>query len=222
MEIFTKDNVGKEDGELSDSSKRDKIIDINQKPQLDIESYIKRQEELKRIQEHKKISKVSEKSRIVAENISKRQKLKSKESKKRQGDINEKLDHVNVKKVKIATDDESLSRSKHKEVVSDSDYYPSDLDSEDSNYEIRSNNNRSKKSKSRNNSRRLTADLLDKVVDDGSLDAYKNRLETYYKKLEKERELLNIDDAEDYVGDENVEIISNVKVPHKLWNKLYE
>lgn len=64
--------------------------------------------------------------------------------------------------------------------------------------------------------------MSDKVIDDGSLEAYRNRLEIYYKQLEKERELLHLNDTEDVADDEHVEIMSSIKIPAKLWKKLYE
>lgn len=58
-------------------------------------------------------------------------------------------------------------------------------------------------------------------MDDGSLDAYKCRLGEYYNRLEKERELLNLND-DDYEDDDDIEILPSIKLPKKLWNKLYE
>lgn len=55
------------------------------------------------------------------------------------------------------------------------------------------------------------------MKDDGSAVCYKARLEQYYKKLEDERSILNVDLAEneDYV------INGQLKIPSSIWNNLY-
>lgn len=60
------------------------------------------------------------------------------------------------------------------------------------------------------------------MVDDGSLEAYKSRLENYYEQLEKERELLNMNNDDEETLDEDVEIEGGIKLPQKLWFKLYK
>lgn len=132
--IFSQENNSKEDGELSESESTNEVLNeetvTNKKPQLDVDTYIKRQVELKRIQELKRTSCISEKSRTIAEQIASKHKDTVKKTKKRtlSKSSNE---AAKGKKARVCVEEENVDfGGKRKNKDSDDEYSPSDIDSE--------------------------------------------------------------------------------------------
>lgn len=169
IEAFAKE-TDIEEGEIAEerNEKPEQVAIV--KPSLDINEFIKKQEELRKRQEHAKSLQVSEKSRLAAEKASKQQKRKRKQ--KSENEISDK------KKVKVRAKQES-----------DSDYVPSEDISDDEGLGDGTATPRK---------RRAGENLkIAKVKDDGSVTCYKARLEEYYKRLEEERSILNREDEEE-------------------------
>lgn len=87
-----------EDGEIVDTENNVNKVKEGRESSLDIETYIKRQQELKKRQEHKKSLGVSDYSKELAHKISKKNKnnAHSKQTKKRKYDSYDKLDSVPI------------------------------------------------------------------------------------------------------------------------------
>lgn len=169
---------------------------------LDINSYIKKQEEFKKRQDFKRSLDVSDHSRSVANKIcDKYRKVKKTDpikARKCKGD-NKKT--AAVKPAKTKQKDENLS---------DSDYIPSDNES-DYEPEISSPIKRN---------RRVLNQNVERIKDDGLMENYNNRLELYYKKIEEENELNKLVNEEtDIVEHHNLK--GGLKVPLKTWHNLY-
>lgn len=123
LEIFAKQNSKREEGELSENENTNNERINNNTTELDIATYIKRQDELKKIQEQKKLSIVSEKSSSAAQKLSDRQ-LKLRENRKRCAvKLLDKCDQI--KKSKATNNKKESSKT-----VSDDEYIPSEADSE--------------------------------------------------------------------------------------------
>jgi SNF2 family DNA or RNA helicase len=217
LNIFAQQNDTNEleDGEVVEDKKP------NIYASLDINSYLKRQEELRKIQEYKKTLQVSSKSKVIADKISE----KCSKNFKRKKVCNTKL--TVDKKIKLEASTEKNSHS------SGSEYVPSEnelgicnnlsvylvnylllsksLDSESE--QIANGSNQFKK-------KRCSVEFKNtqKFKDDGSLVYFQSRLEEYYKLLENENSLEDEDpDSLDYYT-----IKGGLKVPFKIWNNLYE
>jgi DNA excision repair protein ERCC-6 len=217
LNIFAQQNDTNEleDGEVVEDKKP------NIYASLDINSYLKRQEELRKIQEYKKTLQVSSKSKVIADKISE----KCSKNFKRKKVCNTKL--TVDKKIKLEASTEKNSHS------SGSEYVPSEnelgicnnlsvylvnylllsksLDSESE--QIANGSNQFKR-------KRCSVEFKNtqKFKDDGSLVYFQSRLEEYYKLLENENSLEDEDpDSLDYYT-----IKGGLKVPFKIWNNLYE
>lgn len=216
LEILVNQKKIKEEGEVSDEESNK--LQANTKPVtsiLDINGYIKRQEELAKIQEHKKSLLVSERSKAVAATISQKQANKYKNGKK-----SKRKQNSNQKKVKVQHEEINIRIIKENIVESGSDYCPSDGNSSDSDYAPKTHTSRKRKVK--NTSGKNGDTVVKKVIDDGNATLYKNRLEDYYEQLENESNLLNIcgEDGEAY--DEDIEIVDGIRISRKIWEKLFE
>lgn len=197
IEAFTS-NANVEEGEITeneniDSDKPRKEIVINNT--LDINEFIKRQEELKKRQDHVKSLQVSEKSKLAAEQASKQVKRR-REGKK-----------INIKHSPKKAKLEEVKSKKNND--DDSDYEPTD--------EVDSVPITPRKKRNSESTR------IEKVKDDGSVSCYKARLEQYYKRLEEEKMVLNKNNNEEEIDEEEEfhTIKGGLKVPLGVWNNLY-
>ncbi|KRT82299.1 hypothetical protein AMK59_3036, partial [Oryctes borbonicus] len=137
IEIFTSNN--RENTELSKEESEITPILPTKKDTLDINKYIQQQEELKRKLDYKRASRVSEKSKNAANrvqlNIPKKRK-------------NKKETVTKPKRIK-------LTENKNKEIqieeneASGSEYFPSDLENEESDWEPGGNSSNTRNRKSR-------------------------------------------------------------------------
>lgn len=195
IKAFTEEtaaNIDVEEGEIPEEETYNKSSKVVDKSTLDINEFIKRQEELNKRQQYAKSLQVSEKSKLAAERISKQVKRKRKKQ----------ICNQLFKKSK-------LNENKAKEHESDSDYEPSEEISDGEDCCDSVNIPRRRQIIDYTNS--------EKVKDDGSLNFYKTRLEEYYKRLEEEKAILNGNDEE---GEFHV-IKGGLKVPVGIWNNLY-
>ncbi|KAK9731582.1 SNF2-related domain [Popillia japonica] len=158
IEIFNND--GKEPGELSPDNSQNSIQSIE--GILDIDKYIRQQEEFKKKVDFKRASSVSEKN----------------ENKQ----FNE----------------------------SGSEYFPSDPDSDDSDYKF--DRRVSDNIKLKKNCEKICG--TDRVNDDGNIGFYNDRLNAYYDSLIKE-------DPDSNVDNEEIEICCGLKISSKIWDNLY-
>lgn len=236
----------KEDGEISDTDKNELENQITEKTEaknektkptgaLDISSYIKRQEELKKRQQFKRSLDISDKSREAASKISKKHKDKLKIHRKRKNNDSfqrdrSKYDSSESKMAKVDSDrsksvsssneqQNSVAKDKEKRKHdSDSEYFPSEdelgLSEDDVNNKVENIDevSRVKSKKSKN--------ILDfqRIVDDGAIHCYKERLSKYYEKLEEEQRLLGIEIAQ---NEEDIEVYKKLKINKRIWNNLY-
>ncbi|KAI4466822.1 snf2/rad54 family member [Holotrichia oblita] len=194
IEIFNNEN--KEPGELSEEKSQNSIQSIS--GILDIDKYIRQQEELKKKLDFKRASSVSEKSKNVANKI--QANLKRKREKKNKVES----PSIKIKKTKIKDENEQFIENRKDE--SGSEYFPSDLESDDSDYECdrRVNNNiRLKK-----NNEKVSG--TQRINDDGNITFYKERLNAYYDSLMKEDP-----------DNEEIEICSGFKISSNIWDNLY-
>ncbi|XP_063918489.1 DNA excision repair protein ERCC-6-like [Zophobas morio] len=193
LNILTKQNTTEdtEDGEVIENKKEATFSS------LDINSYIQRQEELRKIQEYKKTLQVNNnKSKVIADKISDKYKKK----KKRKNENHQKV--VVEKKVKL---DETLDEKAHS---SGSEYVPSE--ESESEY-VPSNCLQPRKKKNTSDTTKFV-----KVKDDGCLNFFKKRLEEYYKHLESENVLEDDPDNLDFYT-----IKGGLKIPIRIWCNLY-
>lgn len=126
LNVFTEQTADEnvEDGEIIGEQTEKKIKD---KPfMLDLESFIKKQQDLKKRQEHKRSLEVSERSQRAATQISARHNVKGTvKVKKRKSES----DHKVSKKVKKIQKDLNSATEQHKSITernSGSEYAPSD------------------------------------------------------------------------------------------------
>ncbi|EFA07002.2 DNA excision repair protein ERCC-6 [Tribolium castaneum] len=190
INIFTQQNATKdvEEGEIIEDQKQEKVSS------LDITSYIKRQEELRKIQEYKKTLQVKDKSKIIADKLTEKEK---RGFKKRKRSASEK----EPMKKKVAIE-------KAEGNDSGSEYVPSE--GEDSDLERDYKQLRKQKNVTTKNS-------VEKIRDDGCLKSYKNRLKEHYKQLESE---INCEEADSEIPDFYT-IKGGLKIPLKIWCNLY-
>lgn len=216
LEIFAKENSTcqnvdtLEDGEIFDS--HEESSQAASSTTLDINSYIKRQEEFKKRQDYKRsletnilktkiINKVSKRNNdVITKNLLKR---------KLQSETTTKNKQKKITKHEVDNKDGS----------SGSEYIPSDgsgmlilelslshlLKTYFLDYEY-------EEIKVRKRSKQNTEHNIEKVRDDGCLELYNSRLKEYYSKIEANPEEILLED---------VELNGGLKVPQKLWDNLY-
>lgn len=247
---FNKNIEDKEDGEISDTDKNEatenkiekkqKTIEIEKSKNtvaLDIGSYIKRQEELKKRQQFKRSLEISDKSREAASKVSKKHKENSKKAMKRKkrdnfggggskigsfaGKVSKNdIDNNEVDLSSSSVIEKQTSVAKVKKNTSDDEYIPSEDELEMSDPDYVPDNNledditlpREKSKKSANKI------IYSKIFDDGSAQCYKTRLAEYYEKLEAEQKLLGVEFIE---NEEDIEVYKKLKINKKIWNNLY-
>ncbi|XP_044263689.1 DNA excision repair protein ERCC-6-like [Tribolium madens] len=194
INIFTQQNATKdvEEGEIVEDKKKENFSS------LDITSYIKRQEELRKIQEYKKTLQVKDnKSKIIADKITEKQKRslkKRKTSSSEKGPVK--------KKVQI-----DCTEKKEKGNDSGSEYVPS----EDEDSDVERDYSQLRKQKN------VTSNNVQKIKDDGCVKSYKSRLKEYYKDLES----VNIYAEEDSDTPDFYTIKGGLKIPLRIWCNLY-
>ncbi|GJQ84413.1 hypothetical protein Trydic_g3886 [Trypoxylus dichotomus] len=195
IEIFTS-NIEEVSEKIKEEPEKPSVSSVKTNT-LDIDKYIRQQEELKRRLDHKRASSISEKSKNAANKIQLIIRKKRK-SKKETG--------PKVKKVKVT---ENASKDINAEdQASGSEYVPSDLDNEDSDWEVANCTSKTKMRKKSVDSN------FSKVSDDGNSKSYTNRLNAYYESLTYE--LCDADSS-----NEEVEVCSGFRVNSKMWNRLY-
>ncbi|RZC35270.1 DNA excision repair protein ERCC-6-like [Asbolus verrucosus] len=190
LDIFAQKNTinNVEDGEIIENKKQE--IDCS----LDINTYIKRQEELRKIQAYQRTLQVTDRNKLIADKISKQQKIKL----KRKSNNIEKNNQN--KKIKLNQEEQGDN--------SGSEYVPSE-DSESE--QIIDGCVQLKKKKNHDTKK------LQKFKDDGCLEHFKSRLEEYYKRLENE----NCLDDDEVDSLDFYTIKGGLKIPFRIWNNLY-
>lgn len=192
IEIFNND--GKEPGELSPDNSQNSIQSIE--GILDIDKYIRQQEEFKKKVDFKRASSVSEKSKNAANKIQSNLNRKRKKKIKTESPIK-------TKKIKIKDENKQFNES-------GSEYFPSDPDSDDSDYKF--DRRVSDNIKLKKNCEKICG--TDRVNDDGNIGFYNDRLNAYYDSLIKE-------DPDSNVDNEEIEICCGLKISSKIWDNLY-
>ncbi|XP_017786360.1 PREDICTED: DNA excision repair protein ERCC-6-like [Nicrophorus vespilloides] len=209
----------KEEGELSDqkeeSGEKRKLSDA---PILDVKSYIKRQEELQRQRSIRQSSAISQRSKSLADKISKSQAKGKAQKRKGSAECNSSSYKrprrrsqvcTIVRPEEVAQPDETddvnkdINKTKQRDDDSDSEYVPSE---DDSDYDPET-----EKPKKKASARRGEKIFDNKLLDDGCLLYYQNRLEKHYKKIKLEE----VDDEDDII------IRPGFKITAKIWNCLY-
>ncbi|XP_044747303.1 DNA excision repair protein ERCC-6-like [Coccinella septempunctata] len=199
---FAKETAAKQENE-----NKDQIEDEEPKSKelIILENYIRKQEELRKLQIQKKIS--EKPKQVVPEDkdqnkdyvILKRKNVSGPDSKRKK-----KILKVEDKHAPNSKDDDS----------SCSEYIPSE---EDSDYDYEGNLSAHISVKRSTNNKFKD---LEKLKDDGLIDDYNFRLDHYYKQLEKRDEEDNASSSENTVSDKKIDGV--LKVPAKYWNKLYK
>ena len=194
LRIFNKNKTRK----LAESSPN--LEDENRKGTqiLDINQYIKRQEQLKRDKQHK----IALQKKAQHENVAHK---------------------VSLKHSKKETGHSSLPTNREKPVHDDpdtqsdngSEYFPSDHDDADADYEHEGDYVREKVNTAK---RKREINAVVKVIDDGLLSSYKKRLEKYYTQMEEE---IRADDDHMNGAREDVEIADKLRIDPKMWGNLY-
>lgn len=204
IDLFNK--KGLEDGELSEHETDKAIPSCSGATILDIDKYIKNQEELKKKSEHKRSLSVSEKSKNAATKI--QLKLNNNNNNNKRKSKKEDNNIPKPKKLKMSEDTPKISEDKAGS--SGSEYFPSDFeDNDDSDYEPgeRSVGNKTQRNK-------LNESVVKQANDDGEISFYKKRLDEYYKVLECEA-------SQSKGEEEDVEICTGFKIHARIWNNLY-
>ncbi|KAG5895534.1 hypothetical protein JTB14_010678 [Gonioctena quinquepunctata] len=248
LQIFAEENQSSIDDQLGHSEISEQA-DTSSKPvesTLNIEKYIQQQEELKKRQEFKKSLSYNNESLNVEFGRSRKRKRKtSTHPNKNDSKIN-KNDYEDVKSehtvestcnkstgsresvISLCDSHEKEDRNSNSETedLSGSEYVPSENehDSEPEYFEsAKSDEISSKQAKKRK--RKNSTEFMKKVEDDGVWKSYKARLDAYYKKCEEEITLkeLDVDDDDDDVAEKSEFhfLKGGLKVPVKIWNKLY-
>ncbi|KAF5302011.1 hypothetical protein FQA39_LY10481 [Lamprigera yunnana] len=187
------DNVDVEGTQLADDQKNKHLT-------LDINRYIKSQEDLRKRQEHKRSLKISEESRVLAKKVSSHDKHSL---------------NADIKKRRRKNSSSSTTRkkvfTKYKEKCgnndncSNSDYVLSDYTSSGSDYETCSESPLKRGNKN----------TLANIKDDGCLKSYKLRLEEYYKTVE-----IDCQEHSDAIKPDVV-VKGVFRISYKTWNNLY-
>ncbi|KAF5301146.1 hypothetical protein FQR65_LT08976 [Abscondita terminalis] len=200
LEIFNSENQNSnlEDGEIQETDILSRNLD-SVSSELDVNRYIKNQEELKKRQDHKRLLEVGDPSKDLINTISSNhnQILTAKIKKRKRANV---CDTTKRKKL-------SSKKNKDNNNDSGSDYVPSDGyisygSDQESNNEFVSTESRTKIN-------------IDKIKDDGCSRFYKLRLKQHYKELEEDCD----EESDDVQPD--VEIQGGLKIPYKMWINLY-
>ncbi|CAH0551599.1 unnamed protein product [Brassicogethes aeneus] len=218
LELFSKETTTAtdklEDGEIEDNVQQTKSTS------LDVNSYIKQQEEFKKRKEQLKSSQVSEQSRNAAENICKKQRIHKAKRKRSVNNYESKVASISICEKNDNTEDNKISEidKNADDEKSGSEYIPSDLD--DSDYEPNPTKTTVEKIVKQ---RKSLKQNFDKVKDDGLISCYKERLHNYYTKLEEEAELKALDpDADGNSSEDDIkELKGGLKIPRNVWERLY-
>lgn len=170
-----------------------------------IENYIRKQEELRKIQiETKKTKTAKFKQESSLQNNSYTRK------KRKISDCKE----TRNKKAKLPAGKDNIKQSTVENDSSCSEYIPSEEDSDYAcDFDIRAH-------KSVKKHRNQQINKIEIIKDDGLLEDYNNRLDLYYEHLQKENELKSITNSEKILSD--VKLECGLKVPERYWNKLYK
>ncbi|XP_056636505.1 DNA excision repair protein ERCC-6-like [Diorhabda sublineata] len=196
LEIVARENTEKQNVDISDKQKCINVATVS----LDINSYIQRQQNLKKRQDfNRSLNEVSCKTTKIAK---KRQK------------VNATIDTDNYLMADDKGEDKFETDKESNETESGSEYVPSDLDceSDKEHYNFSVSQKQTKRKRSENN--------IKKIIDDGILENYQSRLDNYYKKLEDEELLKKLEGT----CNEEVEyhmLKGGLKVTINIWNKLY-
>ncbi|XP_050504350.1 DNA excision repair protein ERCC-6-like [Diabrotica virgifera virgifera] len=205
-----------EDGEIEDEI--EKVT-----PSLDLAAYIKRQEDLKKRQDFKKS--LNRERKVVKKRSIIKQKIVDIGSR---DDNDDEISNVPLSESENGTENPNLKNDVevYREDNSGSEYIPSDGEY-DSDYEEGHNsqadptNNLVIHNKPKTK-RKRTQNNLQKVIDDAVWENYKSRLDKYYKGLQDEMsERIEIEDVDDN-EEEDYCFKGGLKVPMKVWNKLYK
>ncbi|XP_045471449.1 DNA excision repair protein ERCC-6-like [Harmonia axyridis] len=170
-----------------------------------IENYIRKQEELRKIQiETKKTKTAKFKQESSLQNNSYTRK------KRKISDCKE----TRNKKARLPAGKDNIKQSTVENDSSCSEYIPSEEDSDYAcDFDIRAH-------KSVKKHRNQQINKIEIIKDDGLLEDYNNRLDLYYEHLQKENELKSITNSEKILSD--VKLECGLKVPERYWNKLYK
>lgn len=170
-----------------------------------IENYIRKQEELRKIQiETKKTKTAKFKQESSLQNNSYTRK------KRKISDCKE----TRKKKARLPAGKDNIKQSTVENDSSCSEYIPSEEDSDyECDFDIRAH-------KSVKKHRNQQINKIEIIKDDGLLEDYNNRLDLYYEHLQKENELKGITNSEKILSD--VKLECGLKVPERYWNKLYK
>ncbi|KAJ8924018.1 hypothetical protein NQ315_006795 [Exocentrus adspersus] len=233
-----------EEGEIveieveTDTGTNRKSVETN----LNIEAYIRRQQDLKKRQEYKKSLGVSDYSKELAQKLSrkrsgvhskrtsKKRKLESNTNSRNRDETSVNNEHCDAEEKNELVEEELVSKNIETEEKSGSEYVPSDSDfdsdcdnffdnSEGSFDNVKASN---KKKRITVGKRKGKCENIEKIVDDGLLHNYQSRLNLYYKQLEEELSLNALNDAvEESTNTEFHMLKGGLKVPLKIWQKLY-